>query len=456
MQFFNLGESFIQMVKTLYNDINSSVKMCNGMSSRFCIRRGIHQGCPIAPLIFILSTQVLALLIEQSPLKGITIGDRDIKNFQLADDTIQTLFVDNKFEIAHAFKAVQTFSKYSGLCLNLNKCELFSLKDDDLKLLISLLKKTITYLGIVISKNQKNRSEQNYMDIINKIQKRFNIWFGLVWFGWLSIHGRVLLSKAEGLSRAAYMFPSLEVPKSTTDLLDRRLFNIIWTKKAHLVRKDVLKKDLSHGGLNVLDFTTLNQIIKINWIKNCLKNPSCVWYAIPNLMFNKLGGLNFLLKCPYKISKLPIKLSAFHQQSLLNWLLIYKHNFSPHRFLLWTMNIFPLTRKPYFLSRYSERVYILFSIYLTKMVFCFLFPSSAPRKETSVQKHNFWYSDATLSIDHSIYTEGIDTLDTKCNNQHIKYSIQKTCYLNTPTYISNIRGHLIWALPHKYVINNKI
>jgi len=43
-----------------------------------------------------------------------------------------------------------------------------------------------------------------------------------------------------------------------------------------------------------------------------------------------MGGTKFLLKCDYKIEKLPIKLSDFHQQALLAWKLIYKHNFLLH------------------------------------------------------------------------------------------------------------------------------
>lgn len=37
----------------------------------------------------------------------------------------------------------------------------------------------------------------------------------------------------------------------------------------------------------------------------------------------------FLLKCNYKIGKLPVKLSNFYKQALLAWKLIYKHSLSP-------------------------------------------------------------------------------------------------------------------------------
>jgi len=83
------------------------------------------------------------------------------------------------------------------------------------------------------------------------------------------------------------------------------------------------------GGLNFFDFTMLNSTFKINWIKRFLNNPASIWNFITNYIFSKIGGLNFILLCDYKIEKLPLPLSKFHKQMLLAWKLIYKHIFSP-------------------------------------------------------------------------------------------------------------------------------
>lgn len=89
------------------------------------------------------------------------------------------------------------------------------------------------------------------------------------------------------------------------------------------------------GGLNFLDFNTLNNTFKINWAKHFLKNPVSIWNFIPHYIFSRFGGLDFILNCNYNVDKLPVKLSTFHKQVLLAWSLIYKHNFSPHRYLIW-------------------------------------------------------------------------------------------------------------------------
>ena len=87
---------------------------------------------------------------------------------------------------------------------------------------------------------------------------------------------------------------------------------------------------LTEGGLNVLDFTSFNHIITINWIKRLLKDPNSMWNIIPNFLFKKVGGLNFSLMCPYAVGKLPIRFSNFHRQALMCWSLLHKHNYSPH------------------------------------------------------------------------------------------------------------------------------
>ncbi|XP_023812027.1 uncharacterized protein LOC111947633 [Oryzias latipes] len=113
------------------------------------------------------------------------------------------------------------------------------------------------------------------------------------------------------------------------------LLNFIWKNRFHYLKKSVLMNSYEKGGLNFLDFTTLNNTFKINWIKSYLKNPLSIWNIFPHHMFAKVGGFHFLLLCHYNIDKIPVKLSAFHRQTLRSWALIYKHNFSPHKFFIW-------------------------------------------------------------------------------------------------------------------------
>lgn len=60
-----------------------------------------------------------------------------------------------------------------------------------------------------------------------------------------------------------------------------------------------------------------------------------IWFNIPTFILQKLGGIDFLLRCDFDVRKLPVKFFDYHQQVLLYWNLLYVHNFTPHFSLLW-------------------------------------------------------------------------------------------------------------------------
>ncbi len=77
---------------------------------------------------------------------------------QLADDA--TLFLKNSDQISLALHTINVFSNASGLHLNVLKCELMPIKQLSVSSICNIqVKETITYLGIVISKNPKLRCD---------------------------------------------------------------------------------------------------------------------------------------------------------------------------------------------------------------------------------------------------------------------------------------------------------
>ncbi len=126
LELFGFGKQFRSIISSLYRDTNCSVSLIEGTTSRFNINRGIKQGCPISPLLFILAAEMLALAIKNSDIEQLKIFDDSIVISQLADDTV--LFLKNIDQVPKTLQIINNFSNALGLCLNLSKCEIMTLK----------------------------------------------------------------------------------------------------------------------------------------------------------------------------------------------------------------------------------------------------------------------------------------------------------------------------------------
>ena len=90
----------------------------------FVPSKGVRQGCPLSPYLFILSSEILSNKIRQDPsIKGIKIYENEIKLSQFADDT--TLFNADLASLERALKIIDDFGRIAGLSLNVKKQRLF-------------------------------------------------------------------------------------------------------------------------------------------------------------------------------------------------------------------------------------------------------------------------------------------------------------------------------------------
>ena len=115
LQHFGFGPSLSKWVRLFYCKTESCI-LNNGWTSNFFeLSRGVRQGCPLSPYLFILSVEILAEAIRNKrEITGIKIQDTEFKLSQYADDT--TLSLDGSEE---SFKAsltlIEAFGKMSGL-----------------------------------------------------------------------------------------------------------------------------------------------------------------------------------------------------------------------------------------------------------------------------------------------------------------------------------------------------
>ena len=98
----------LYIYKGKYKGCNSSIKLGHSTTPRFDIGRGIRQGCPLSPFLFLLVTQIIAIHLKKGNFQGIVALGREFKLSQLADDT--TSFRANRHEVIKAISCIKEFS----------------------------------------------------------------------------------------------------------------------------------------------------------------------------------------------------------------------------------------------------------------------------------------------------------------------------------------------------------
>ena len=75
LEYYNFGEDFISWVKLLYTDIYSCVINNGHATDFFNVTRGVRQGCPLSPLLFILCNEIMSEWVKNdNNIKGIPIN----------------------------------------------------------------------------------------------------------------------------------------------------------------------------------------------------------------------------------------------------------------------------------------------------------------------------------------------------------------------------------------------
>ena len=144
--------------------------------------RGVRQGFPLSPCLFILCADILADAIRKySEIKGLTVNRREIKISQYADDS--TLILDgHQRSLATSLKLLDLFSEISGLRLNQKitkssvdwcKCRQWGKAETDPSKWITDKVKT---LGVWLSTDPQLMMKANYQDKFTKIKASLGCW----------------------------------------------------------------------------------------------------------------------------------------------------------------------------------------------------------------------------------------------------------------------------------------
>ena len=147
----------------------------------FLLRSGRRQGCPLSPLLFNITLDILAIAIrEEKEIKEIQIGKEEVKLSLFADDMI--LYIENpKDSIRKLLELISEFSKVAGYTINTQKSLAFLYTNNEKSereikesIPVTITTKRIKYLGINSPKETKELYTENYKTLMKEIKDDIN------------------------------------------------------------------------------------------------------------------------------------------------------------------------------------------------------------------------------------------------------------------------------------------
>ena len=281
---FNLGPDFLRWFDVLYANAFSCAYVNNTLSSPFPICRGVRQGCPLAPLLYVLYVEVLAAAIRKnSRISGLTLNSTTFKVSLYADDI--TLFLTSDASFAALHDTLTQYELASGAQVNPDKCQGLWLGSNrfrtDSPLSYHWSSHSVKILGIHFTPANDFLSDWHAKTVAFK--KTLALWKQRS----LSLKGRIVVVTQLAMSKFPYLariapcpgtlvLPHHDRPPQSTNYLRHihdAVCDFLWNGKQARIDFNVLCLPVALGGLNAPHIERKLRSLRLTWLQQ-LFSPS--------------------------------------------------------------------------------------------------------------------------------------------------------------------------------------
>eukprot|EP00253_Pinus_taeda_P015705 PITA_15705 len=294
---FGFCDRWVNWVISMISTLNFSILLNGAPTATFNASRGLRQGDPLSPFLFIISAEGLGRYFKKEArerkIQGLRLwGNRTTVTHQQFVDDIMIYCKATLKEVNRIKKILELFMDGSGMEVNKDKSTTFFFNTaEPVKNHLTRVMGYRTgdlptkYLGTMLDTSTLKIG--NWKNIIEKIMKRLDNWT----FRALNLAVRVVLLKATIQAIPIYPLSVMAAPKGICNKLVEIYRKFLWggpkqQKKWALYSWKSLTKPKEKGGLGVRDPWTLNQVLaaKLRW--RWLQGGPDLWKEIWTVKYN--------------------------------------------------------------------------------------------------------------------------------------------------------------------------
>jgi len=271
-------------------------------TEEFNLERGLRQGDPLSPFLFLLAAEglnvMMSALVTNRLFTPYGVGAHNnvlVSHLQFADDTL--LVGVKSWANVRAMKAVLLlFEAISGLKVNFHKSMLFGVNVSDSWLHEAVVvmhckhgRIPFLYLGLPIGGDP--RKLQFWQPLVERIRNRLS--------GWkcknLSMGGRLILLKSVLSSIPVYFLSFFKAPSGIISTLDSLFINFLWggsedVRKLSWIKWDTVCLKRENGGLGVKRLREFNISLLGKWVWRVLEDRESLWNVVLRAKYGEVGG----------------------------------------------------------------------------------------------------------------------------------------------------------------------
>ncbi|XP_022032949.1 uncharacterized protein LOC110934063 [Helianthus annuus] len=303
--YMGFGERWCKWIWGVLSSARASVLVNGASTFEFKWEKGMRQGDPLSPFLFVAVMEGLSSILDKAKevgvFSGVALPDDGplISHLFFADDAL-IVGEWNSNGALNVVRLLRSFHACSGLKINLGKSNLYGIGVDNGE--VGRLAEVVgckqdsfpfKYLGLKVGANM-NRVN-NWKMVYDIFESRLALWKSAL----LSMGGRTTLIRSVLQSLPCYFFSLYKAPVKVVKDLEGMIRKFLWGgssvgNKTHWVSWDIVARSKDKGGLGLKKLCNINKAMLFKWAWRYKTEKGRLWVKVVDSLHSRGSGWSFL------------------------------------------------------------------------------------------------------------------------------------------------------------------